>query len=180
MSRIDFSRREDYVNSGIRDYVFNGNASIRESTLCNGPSNAPGVMCSDYGMTRQSIAGPDPNRNSLFHRSDNSSGGPVLQMELDDDRPLSREQMRIMNRGSAMQPTETRGFQTTANLMEQPILADYRSIPNREAQQFNGFMAFQGMNQSTRTQARNETERRFIDTKCIGQSAKSYGSYGLF
>ena len=79
-----------------------------------------------------------------------------------------------------MQPTETRGFQTNANLMEQPILADYRSIPNREAQQFNGFMAFQGMNQSTRTQARNETERRFIDTKCIGQSAKSYGSYGLF
>jgi hypothetical protein len=79
-----------------------------------------------------------------------------------------------------MQPTETRGFQNNANLMEQPILADYRSIPNREAQQFNGFMAFQGMNQSTRTQARNETERRFIDTKCIGQSAKSYGSYGLF
>lgn len=180
MSRIDFSRREDDVNSGIRDYVFNPNASIRESSLCNGPSNAPGVSCSDYGMTRQSIAGPDPNRNSLFHRSDNSSGGPNLKMELDDDRPLTIEQTRIMNRGSSMQPTETRGFQNNLNLMEQPILADYRSIPNREAQQFNGFMAFEGMNQSTRTQARNETERRFRDTKLNGWSASSYGSYGLF
>ena len=184
MTRIDstIGRQEERFNSIYSDYVLKENAYIRENALCNGPASAAGVSCSDYGFVRQTIAGgTDPQRNVLFHRSDYSSGGPPLKFDKEEGKKyMTPEQRRILNRGTSMQGLETRSFEENIKLIEEPFFAEYRSIPNRVATQFQGFMPLEGMNQSTRTQSLYEVEKRFEDTKNLGYSAYSYGSYGLY
>lgn len=174
-------------NRGFFNYVANELAYLRPNSLCQGPAPMPGAPCGYYGGVRQTIntGGPDTAKRAvLFQRSNYSSGCPANDVTLepevwDETRQLSPEQQLVMNRGMGLSPYWTRDFQVNSQLFESNILANYRSIPNREATGFQGFWPMPGMGQPTRQQSTCQVGSRFIRTKDVGPSKASYGSYGV-
>ena len=170
MSRIDntINKRSDDFNNKYYQYI---TKDVQPSC-----QNVATPQCSRILPDNR-----DPYRPILFHRFSYSSGGPVMDglgPESDFRKPTPDQRARLDHINS-IQSMETRSFKNNLKITEHPILAEYRTIPNREATHFHGFMAFEGMNQSTRLQNLCEVENRFERTKNVGYSSKSYGSYGV-